>query len=191
MYIDLTNKELTLKIVYCGPALSGKTTNLIQIHRSVSPRHRSDLISLQTANDRTMYFDFVQIEVGKVSGLAPKFQIYTVPGQSRYEVSRKIILRGVDGVVFVADSQPHRLEDNCRAWSDLLEHLKSYGKNIATFPIILQWNKCDLPTSSPVAHFKGAIHVNGQYPLIESAVLDGRGVFETLQSIMRATMSTL
>ncbi len=106
MYIDLTNKELTLKIVYCGPALSGKTTNLIQIHRSVSPRHRSDLISLQTANDRTMYFDFVQIEAGKVSGLAPKFQIYTVPGQSRYEVSRKIILRGVDGVVFVADSQP-------------------------------------------------------------------------------------
>lgn len=191
MYINLAEKELTLKIVYCGPALSGKTTNLIQIHKSVSPKNRSDLVSLKTANDRTMYFDFIEIEAGKVSGLRPKFQIYTVPGQPRYEVSRKMILRGADGVVFVADSQPHRLSENCAAWADLHHHLSSHGFDLDTFPIILQWNKCDLPTFSSAAHFKGAIHINGQYPLIESAAVEGRGVFETLQSIIRTTMDTL
>ena len=191
MYINLAERELTLKIVYYGPALSGKTTNLIQIHKKVSPQHRSDLVSLKTSNDRTMYFDFIQLKVGKVSGLVPRFQIYTVPGQTKYEISRKIVLRGVDGVVFVADSQPHRIQDNLASWRDLHNHLRSHQVDPNNFPIVLQWNKCDLPTSSSFEKFKNAINVNGRYPLFRTAVVNGSGVFETLQSIMRAILDNL
>src|SRR5512141_1581578 len=124
MFINWSRRELNLKIVYYGPALSGKTTNLEQIYKRMDPKRRSEMVSLKTSEDRTLFFDFLQLELGKVAGLTPKIQLYTVPGQVYYEATRKLVLNGVDGVVFVADSQPGRLKDNLESWRGLHEHLK-------------------------------------------------------------------
>jgi signal recognition particle receptor subunit beta len=148
MHINWQLRELNLKIVYYGPASSGKTTNLEQIHTRVDAAHRSDLVSLKTYEDRTLFFDFLQLELGKISGLTPKIHLYTVPGQSNYEAVRKLVLRGADGVVFVADSAPERVNANLAAWQDMKSHLRSLNLSREHTPIVLQCNKQDLLRSS-------------------------------------------
>jgi signal recognition particle receptor subunit beta len=136
MHINWQLRELNLKIVYYGPAASGKTTNLEQIHRRVDSSHRSDLVSLKTYEDRTLFFDFLQLELGKISGLTPKIHLYTVPGQSYYEAVRRLVLRGVDGIVFVADSAPEKVQANIQAWRDMEKHLTSYKLSIGQTPVV-------------------------------------------------------
>ena len=184
MQINWQLRKLNLKIVYYGPAMSGKTTNLEQIHRSIEPKKRSDLISLNTHQDRTLYFDFLQLELGQISGLTPQIHLYTVPGQSYYETSRKVVLRGADGVVFVADSAPNRLSHNLKSWHQLKAHLVSLGMDISTFPIVIQLNKQDLPNAmSPVVLQR--LHRASDYPTHPAIAINRQGVFETLKAIMR------
>ena len=181
MFINWQLRELNLKIVYYGPALSGKTTNLEQIHARVHSRRRSELLSLKTEGDRTLYFDFLQLELGKIAGLTPKIHLYTVPGQAYYEASRKIVLRGADGVVFVADSAPERIRDNLRAWSNMHLHFESLGLP-ADIPLVVQFNKRDLPRVVPAVVIGKALKINGQ-PTFEAVALRGHGVLDTLKSI--------
>ena len=188
MFINWQLRELNLKVVYYGPALSGKTTNLEQIHARVDPKKRSELISLKTHEDRTLYFDFLQLELGKISGLIPKIHLYTVPGQTYYEASRKLVLRGADGVVFVADSASDRARDNLRAWQNMQAHLVSLDIPLANLPIVVQFNKRDLPRATPIPALRQLLQVNG-YPTFESVALQGRGVFETLKAIINAVVT--
>lgn len=187
MFINWQLKELNLKVVYYGPALSGKTTNLEQIHAKVDPRRRGELVSLKTTEDRTLYFDFLQLELGKISGLTPKIHLYTVPGQSYYEASRKLVLRGADGVVFVADSAANRTTDNLESWENMRAHLDSLNLP-ADIPLVVQLNKRDLPNAMPVPLLRNILHVNGQ-PTFESVAVRGQGVFDTLKAIINGVVA--
>jgi signal recognition particle receptor subunit beta len=149
VFINRKLGELNLKIVYHGPALSGKTTNLEYIHASVAPELRGELVSLKTQEDRTLFFDFLQLEVGRVKGLKPKFNLYTVPGQVIYAATRKLVLEGADGVIFVADSQQNRLRENVDLLANLGSHLSGIGYRLSDFPLIVQCNKQDLPGVLP------------------------------------------
>lgn len=191
MYINYARREITIKVVYYGPALGGKTTNLIQIHDHVADSQRSDLISLKTAEDRTLFFDFLELQLGKIGGLAPRAQLYTVPGQARYEASRRLVLRGADGVVFVGDSQLQRQQDNLESWLGMKQHLASYGIDSQGFPIILQLNKRDLPGAVSLDLFRKTLSLNGESPIFEAVAVDGRGVRETLRAIMERVVVRL
>src|SRR4030042_5714023 len=147
MYINWALQEINLKIVYYGPRLSGKTTNLIYMHDKLDSSKRSDLVTLSTKEDRTLFFDFMQLELGNIMGKRPKFSLYTVPGQVYYINSRKIILNGVDGIVFVADSQRDRMEGNIETLLDLENNLLASGFSLETFPWVVQYNKRDLPNA--------------------------------------------
>jgi mutual gliding-motility protein MglA len=191
MYINYTRREITVKVVYYGPALGGKTTNLIQIHDHISGNQRSELISLKTAEDRTLFFDFLELQLGKIGGLSPRVQLYTVPGQARYEASRRLVLRGADGVVFVGDSQPERQKENLESWLGMTQHLAGYGIDLQRFPVVVQLNKRDLPGAVGVDLFRRAINMNGDTPLFEAVALDGRGVRETMRSIVERVVARL
>lgn len=184
MHINWQSRKLNLKIVYYGPALSGKTTNLEQIHKSVSPTRRSELVSLNTHQDRTLYFDFLQLELGKISGLTPQMHLYTVPGQAYYEASRKVVLRGADGVVFVADSAPNRLSYNLKSWKQLKIHLDSFGIDMENFPVVVQLNKQDLPNAMSPTVLRNLLRADA-YPTFSSAAINRVGVFETLKAVTR------
>lgn len=190
MYINWQLRELNLKVVYYGPALSGKTTNLEQIHQRVPAPQRSDLVSLKTSEDRTLYFDFLQLELGKISGLTPKIQLYTVPGQTYYEASRRLVLRGADGVVFVADSAANRLRANVQAWKNMRSHLASFSIPLTDIPIVVQLNKRDLADALPENLLQRALDVNG-YPVLLAVATAGQGVFDTLKTITREVMKTV
>ena len=187
MFINWQLKELNLKVVYYGPALSGKTTNLEQIHAKVDPRRRGELISLKTHEDRTLYFDFLQLELGKISGLSPKIHLYTVPGQTYYEASRKLVLRGADGVVFVADSGASRTNDNLESWASMQQHLTLLNIASST-PIIVQLNKRDLPNALPVSVLTRILGING-HPTYEATAVSGQGVFDTLKAIINRVVA--
>jgi signal recognition particle receptor subunit beta len=150
MFINWKLREINLKIVYYGPALSGKTTNLQYIHANTNPNIRGELVSLKTRGDRTLYFDFLQLELGQIAGLKPRFNLYTVPGQVYYVGSRKLVLQGADGVVFVADSQEERLDANIEAVRDMRENLRALGFEPQAMPLVLQCNKQDLPNTNSV-----------------------------------------
>ncbi len=182
MFINWQLRELNLKVVYYGPALSGKTTNLEQIHARINPERRGELVSLKTAEDRTLYFDFLRLELGKISGLTPKIHLYTVPGQSYYEASRKLVLRGADGVVFVADSSARRYAANVEAWKGMLTHLKVLDIPYQELPLVVQFNKQDLPEAVPAAIMKKLLKLNG-HPTFNAVAIEGKGVFETLKAI--------
>ncbi len=190
MFINWQLRELNLKIVYYGPALSGKTTNLEQIHDKVDPKRRSELVSLKTHEDRTLYFDFLQLELGKISGLTPKIHLYTVPGQTYYEASRKLVLRGADGVVFVADSARHRLNDNLESLKNMEAHLSSFNMSLATLPVVIQFNKQDLPEALPGPTLRSLLKVNG-HPHFESVAIQGQGVFETFKAIVNGVVKNV
>lgn len=190
MFINWAHRELNLKIVYYGPGLSGKTTNLEFIHRQIDPSLRSELISLKTREERTLYFDFLQLELGQIKGLHPKFNLYTIPGQVYYAQSRKIILRGVDGVVFVADSQRDRMIENLDSLLDLEENLISEGKTLQLFPWILQYNKRDLSNVCSRSEMDAKLNFLG-VPVIDAVATEGRGVIETLKKIIQTIMASV
>ncbi|MCB0164341.1 MAG: GTPase domain-containing protein [Anaerolineae bacterium] len=186
MFINWQLRELNLKVVYYGPALSGKTTNLEQIHAHTNPKQRGELVSLKTREDRTLYFDFLQLELGKISGLSPKIHLYTVPGQSYYEASRKLVLRGADGVVFVADSNRNRMNENLESWENMKAHLISL--NIPSdLPMIVQLNKRDMPNAMSVEELRHTLGINGN-PVFESIAVQGKGVFNTLKAIINGVV---
>ena len=190
MYINWQLRELNLKIVYYGPAMSGKTTNLEQIHARVPANRRSDLVSLKTHEDRTLFFDFLQLELGKISGLTPKLQLYTVPGQSYYEASRKLVLRGADGVVFVADAAPGRISDNLTAWQDMKRHLKEMNISLEDVPVVVQVNKQDLPGALSPEIYRSLLSLNGELA-IGAVAIRQVGVFETLKAITQRVVGRL
>ncbi len=190
MYVNWQLRELNLKIVYYGPAMSGKTTNLEQIHARVPANRRSDLVSLKTHEDRTLYFDFLQLELGKISGLTPKLHLYTVPGQTYYEASRKLVLRGADGIVFVVDSDPRRVTDNLTAWRDMQRHLQGMGMSLHDLAIVVQLNKQDLPGALGPEVYRPLLSMNG-YPTFKAIAIRQVGVFETLKAITQGVVSRI
>jgi signal recognition particle receptor subunit beta len=183
MFINWKLREINLKVVYYGPALSGKTSNLQYIHRKTNPRMRSDLVSLKTRGDRTLYFDFLQLELGQIAGLKPRFNLYTVPGQVYYVNSRKLVLQGADGVVFVADSQRQRMPANIESIHNLEENLRGLGYEPQTVPLVVQCNKRDLPDIAPVPLLKRQLGTNGA-PCFPAVATQGTGVFDTLKAII-------
>jgi signal recognition particle receptor subunit beta len=183
MFVNYGSQELNLKIVYYGPGLSGKTTNLEFIHRTLSPSMRSDLVTLNTRDERTLYFDFLQLELGKIKGKTPKFNLYTVPGQVYYNFSRKIILRGVDGIVFVADSQKGRVGDNLDSLLDLEKNLIDMGHSLQTVPWIIQYNKRDLPKIESIDVLQSKLNFFGA-PHFEAVASEGLEVMSTLRTIL-------
>ena len=190
MNINWQLRELNLKIVYYGPALSGKTTNIEQIHARIDPAHRSELVSLKTHEDRTLFFDFMQIELGRINNLIPKIHLYTVPGQSYYEASRKLVLRGADGIVFVADSAPERANANIVSWRDMETHLESFNLLIDQMPIVLQCNKQDLLGALTPDAIKHLLH-NYWIPTSTAIATHGEGVFDTLKMITLNVISSI
>ncbi len=183
MFINWALQEINLKIVYYGPGMSGKTTNLEYIHTKLDPSLTGELVSLKTKEDRTIFFDFMQIEVGRIKGKKPKFNLYTVPGQVYYASSRKVILNGVDGIVFVADSQPHRMEANIETLLDLEANLKADGQSLENFPWVIQFNKRDLPGASPLDVLEKKLNFFN-VPTFEGVAVKGDGVFSTLKSVI-------
>ncbi len=186
--INQANKELQVKIVYYGPALGGKTTNLVQVHDHVQTENgqKGKLVSLATSSDRTLFFDFLPIEAMAIKGFRTKFQLYTVPGQVIYNTTRQLVLRGADGIVFVADSQYEKMEENVKSLMNLEENLKTVNLNLADIPYVLQYNKRDLPNVAPVDYMEFLLN-NGevQVPSFTASANRCEGVFETLNMITR------
>jgi len=187
MFINWALQEINLKIVYYGPGMSGKTTNLEYIHSKLDPSLAGELVSLKTKEDRTIFFDFMQIEVGRIKGKKPKFNLYTVPGQVYYASSRKVILNGVDGIVFVADSQPHRMEANIETLLDLENNLKQDGHSLEKFPWVIQYNKRDLPGVDSVQTLEKKLNFFN-VPSFEGIAVKGDGVFNTLKSVINGVV---
>ncbi len=185
--INYAFREISCKIVYYGPGLSGKTTNLQYVHGRVPAKSRGDLISLATESDRTLYFDFLPIHVGDIAGFATKFQLYTVPGQVFYNATRKLVLRGVDGIVFVADSQAAKMDENIESLSDMYENLRETGIDSTEIPIVMQYNKRDLPEVSSIEVLEKTLNPDGR-PYVEASAVSGTGVFDTLKRITKLVL---
>src|ERR1043166_8332183 len=185
--INQATKELQVKIVYYGPAKCGKTTNLEQVHANVQgTQEKGKLVSLATSSDRTLFFDFLPIEAMSIKGFKTKFQLYTVPGQVIYNTTRQLVLRGVDGIVFVADSQYDKMAENVESFANLDDNLKSLKLNLADIPYVLQYNKRDLPNVAPVEYMEFLLNNREiQVPSFESSASKCEGVFETLNSITK------
>ena len=185
--INYATREVTCKIVYYGPGLSGKTTNLQYIHDKVPGDTRGKMISLATEADRTLYFDFLPINIGKISGLSAKFQLYTVPGQVYYNATRKLVLRGADGLVFVADSQADKMDENIESINNMKENLAEYGYDINEMPIVIQYNKRDLPNVLSVEELEAKLNPYG-WKYFEGEAVNGRGVFDTLKMSIKLVL---
>jgi mutual gliding-motility protein MglA len=179
-HINYGEKELSFKIVYYGPGLSGKTTNLMYIHRMLDNERRGDMIVLDTEQERTLFFDFFPLELGRAEGYAIRFNMYTVPGQVYYEASRRLILEGADGVVFVADSQASKLEENVESFCGLRENIAGFGHEWDEFPLVLQYNKRDMEDILPVGTLEEQFGLNGT-PVLEAIAVQGTGVMETIR----------
>jgi signal recognition particle receptor subunit beta len=183
MFINWALQEINLKIVYYGPGMSGKTTNLEYVHSKLDPSLTGELVTLKTKEDRTIFFDFMQIEVGKIKGKKPKFNLYTVPGQVYYASSRKIILNGVDGVVLVADYKYDRMEGNIETLLDLEKNLTSMGYSLDNFPWVIQYNKRDLPNSESIEVLQKKLNFFN-VPHFDGVAIRGTGVFDTLKAVI-------
>jgi signal recognition particle receptor subunit beta len=186
--INQATKELQVKIVYYGPALGGKTTNLVQVHEHVQTAEgqKGKLVSLATSSDRTLFFDFLPIEAVAIKGFKTKFQLYTVPGQVIYNTTRQLVLRGVDGIVFVADSQYEKMEENVKSFQNLEENLKTLDLDLNEIPYVLQYNKRDLPTAAPLEYMEFLLNNRDvQVPAFGATAHKCQGVFETLNMITR------
>jgi len=188
--INYSSREITFKIVYYGTGLGGKTTNLKVIYNKVSPEQKGKMISLATEMDRTLFFDFLPMDIGSVKGFKTKFQLYTVPGQIYYNASRKLILKGVDGIVFVGDSQIERFEDNIESVDNLLENLQEHGLKLEDIPFVLQYNKRDLPNISSIDELQSSLNP-WNVPYFEAVAVQGIGVFETLKAVSKMILQRL
>jgi mutual gliding-motility protein MglA len=189
-FVDFSAREIHCKIVYYGPGLCGKTKNLQYLHDRTSPSRRGQLISLATPNERTLFFDFLPLDVGSLRGFQTRLHLYTVPGQVFYDAARRAILRGVDGIVFVADSQEARLAANVESIRNLEKNLREQGYEIAEIPYVLQLNKRDLPSAMPAAELSRRLAIKGE-PTLEATAATGAGVFETLKAIARLVLLDL
>ncbi len=189
-FINYASREINCKIVYYGPGLCGKTTNLQYIYDSTAPQAKGKLISLATETDRTLFFDFMPLELGTVRGFKTRFHLYTVPGQVYYDASRKLILKGVDGVVFVADSQEERMDANIEALYNLEENLETQGFNLMELPYVLQLNKRDLPNVIPVEELTTELQKKNE-PTYEAVATSGEGVFDTLKAVAKQVLTEL
>ncbi len=185
--INYATREVSCKIVYYGPGLSGKTTNLQYVHQKVPSNTKGKLISLATDADRTLYFDFLPINIGSINGFAAKFQLYTVPGQVYYNATRKLVLRGVDGLVFVADSQPDKMDENIESLNNLKENLAEYGYSLDEVPIAIQYNKQDLPNVMTLEEMRPVLNPHG-WPEFGASATEGFGVFDTLKCILKLVL---
>lgn len=189
-FINYASREINCKIVYYGPGLGGKTTNLQYIYDTTAAQQKGKLISLATETDRTLFFDFLPLELGTVRGFKARFHLYTVPGQVFYDASRKLILKGVDGIVFVADSQRERMDANVESLYNLEENLKTQGYDLAKIPYALQINKRDLSDILTVAELTRELSRKGE-PVIEAVAPKGVGVFETLKLVAKQVLNDL
>src|SRR5213075_2841802 len=177
--INYASREINCKIVYYGPGLGGKTTNLEHVYGKVKPETRGKLISLATETERTLFFDFLPVDLGTIRGFKTRFHLYTVPGQVYYNASRKLILKGVDGIIFVGDSQRERAEANIEAMHNLYENLEGYGYDLSKIPFAIQYNKRDMPNAMTIEEIRSQINPMG-VPDFEGVAIEGKGVFETL-----------
>jgi mutual gliding-motility protein MglA len=189
-FINYAAREINVKIVFYGPGLGGKTTNLQYIYERSNPQQKGKLISLATETDRTLFFDFLPLDLGAVRGFKTRFHLYTVPGQVFYDASRKLILKGVDGVVFVADSQEARMDANVESLRNLEENLRENGFDLKGIPYALQFNKRDLPTAVPVDTMYRTLNFKGE-PTFEAIATQGMGVFETLKAVAKQVLYEL
>jgi signal recognition particle receptor subunit beta len=188
--VNYSSREITCKIVYYGPGRGGKTTNLQDVHARIPEAKRGRMVSLATEMDRTLFFDFLPLDLGTISGFQVKFQLYTVPGQVYYDATRKLVLQGADGVVFVADSQARRQEENVESFRNLQSNLLEQGVDPRTLPLCLQYNKRDLPDAVPVEEMDRTLNYRGlrAYPAVATA---GTGVFETLRGITELVLERI
>ena len=189
--IKYASREINCKLVYYGPGLGGKTTNLEYIYGKINPETRGKLISLATEQERTLFFDFLPVDLGAIRGFKTRFHLYTVPGQVYYNASRRLILKGVDGIVFVADSQAERMDANIAAMENLYENLADYGYDHQQVPIALQYNKRDLPSAVPVEELRAHLNPSEQLPEFPAVAVSGKGVFDTLKSVSKLVLKSL
>jgi hypothetical protein len=188
--IDHANKEISCKIVYYGPGLCGKTTNLAVIHRDVPGESKTSLVSLATEKDRTLFFDFLPVTLGQIKGFKIKFQLYTVPGQVYYNATRKLVLQGVDGLVFVVDSQRSKFQENIDMMANLRENLLEYRANLEDVPMVMQYNKRDLADILPIEELQRALNPR-KLPSFQAVAVKGVGVKETLRAIATETLTRI
>ncbi|MCC6408039.1 MAG: hypothetical protein IT453_12830 [Planctomycetes bacterium] len=188
--INFAQRQVNAKVVYYGPGMSGKTTNLEVVHQRAPSGNRGDLTSISTDGDRTLFFDFMPLDLGTVAGMRTCFQIYTVPGQVYYNSTRKLVLQGVDGVVFVADSSASMVEENLESLRNLEENLREYGKSLATMPHVIQYNKRDLPDALPVEELNKLLNAHNA-PCFEAIANTGQGVFPTLKALAARVLETI
>jgi signal recognition particle receptor subunit beta len=189
--INFSAREINFKIVYYGPGLSGKTTNLKQIYANVPGESKGDMVSLATEDERTLFFDFLPLDLGSVNGFKTRFHLYTVPGQVFYNSSRKLILRGVDGIVFIADSAPNRLRANAESLRSLRENLDEYNLSLADVPLTIQINKRDMPDALPVEMIRQVLDPTGTVPVFEAVAQEFKGVFEPLRAVSKLVLEKL
>jgi mutual gliding-motility protein MglA len=194
-FVNLKKKEVQVKIVYYGPGRGGKTTNLEFIYGKFSQRIKSEMVTIKTHGDRTLFFDFLPVDMGKIKGYDVRLQFYTVPGQVKYNATRRVVLRGVDGVVFVADSMLIRREKNIVSLKNLHENLMTYKKSMFTIPLVLQYNKRDLAEQDipliPIETLEKDLNAEVKAPTFEASALSGKNVVETLKKIISMTISSL
>jgi len=189
-FINYSSREINCKIVFYGPGLCGKTTNLQWIYKKTNPDSKGKMISLATETERTLFFDFLPLALGEIRGFKTRFHLYTVPGQVFYDASRKLILKGVDGIVFVADSQIERMEANIESIENLRLNLAEQGYNLDAIPLIIQYNKRDLPNIVPTEEMRKALNPRN-VPDFEAVASEGTGVFDTLKAIAKLVIMQL
>jgi signal recognition particle receptor subunit beta len=191
VFFNWATMQMAAKIVYYGPGLCGKTSNLSYIYAKTTPNSRGEMVSLETESDRTLFFDLLPIEVGTIGGFKTRLQLYTVPGQVFYNTTRKLVLKGVDGLVFVADSQRPMREANIESFTSLVDNLEDLGLDMADLPLVLQYNKRDLKNILTVDELNSDLNTGGRYPSFEASAINGNGVFETLKEITKLTLKKL
>ncbi|MDD5541721.1 MAG: ADP-ribosylation factor-like protein [Acidobacteriia bacterium] len=189
-FINYASREINCKIVYYGPGLGGKTTNLNYIYQKIHPSNKGKMVSLSTDTERTLFFDFLPLELGLINGFKIRFHLYTVPGQIYYDASRRLILKGVDGIVFVADSQEERLDANVESLRNLQEHLHDHRYDFMKMPYILQFNKRDLSSALPFDTLKKELWRKNE-PIFEAVASSGKGVFDSLKEVTRQLLGAL
>lgn len=190
-FINYSSREINCKIVYYGPGLCGKTTNLQCIYDKTNPEAKGKMISLATETDRTLFFDFLPLELGQIRGFKTRFHLYTVPGQVFYDASRKLILKGVDGIIFVADSQIERMEANIESVQNLEQNLSEQGYDINKIPFVMQFNKRDLPNIVPVEELQRELNNKFYAPWFEAIATTGLGIFDTLKANAKLVLNEL